>query len=171
MRPPKITSIWLAITFCLCLAGSEWGAVHAQVKPTIVFEKIVYQKPLDVMLGGGGIYFPRAPFSGIAALKLVEPIPTKKLAFTRPWMEIKVYDQEGQQIEAIRGYAYVYFILDKAERTAWDADTLGIYQYNPDKKVWEECDTRLLYDHSTPYGRLSVLAKGHYGLYGLAIQQ
>ena len=171
MRPPKIRTVWFAIVFCLCLAAGGWGAVHAQVNNTIVFEKMVYLKPLDILVGQAGIYFPRAPFSGIAALKLVEPKPAKKLAFTQPWMEIKIYDLEGKQIQSVPGYAYVYFILDKAERAAWDEGILGIYQYNPDKKAWEECETRLLYNQSTPYGRLSFLAKGHLGLYGLATQE
>lgn len=171
MKMPKNTTVWFAIALCLCLAASEWGAVHAQAKTMIVFEKMVYQKPLDVLVGQGGIYFPRAPFSGIAALRLVEPTSTKKLTFTQPWIEVKIYDQDGQQIQSVRGYAYVYFILEKAERAAWDEGTLGIYQYNPDKKMWEECDARLIYDRSTPYGRLSILAKEHYGLYGLATQE
>jgi hypothetical protein len=171
MKPTKMILILVAFALCFAVVTTNWSPVNAQTKITTITKNLTYQKPLDISIGRGGVYFPNSLFTGTAELNRIDPVNTKKLAFTQRWMDIKLFDVSGKPIRTVKGFAYVYFILNVEDRAAWNKEKLGIYQYNEAKKIWEECDSRLILDKSAPYGRLSFLITDGYGLYGLAVKK
>jgi hypothetical protein len=172
MKNHKLILIIVAFALCFALATNSWESVNAKNKITTITKNLVYQKPLDISLGRGGVYFPSSFYTGTAELKRIEPVHTKKLTFTQRWIDIKLYNTSGKSITTPRGFAYVYFVLNVEDRDAWNKDKLGIYQYNEAKKIWEETSARLITtDTNAPYGRLSLLIADRYGLYGLAIKR
>lgn len=171
MKQKRITLVLLAFALMFTLVFSTFESVNAQTKSTTISKKLEYQKPLDISIGKGGVYFPSSGYTGKVVLTRTIPVDTKKLTFTQRWIDIRLYDTNGKEIKAVKGYTYVYFNLNVEDRAAWRNEKLSIYHYNEAKKVWEECATRLLDTKSAPYGRVSFMVTDQYGLYGLAIKK
>ena len=158
----------LLLTFALILGYSE--PVKAAQKVTIA-KPLVYQKPLDIFLGKGGVYFPSSSYTGKAVLTRVEPINTKNLTFTHRWLDIQLLDVKGKEIKSVSGYIYVYFNLNSDDYLAWKKENLSIYYYDPATAKWLECPTSYVASKSSAYGRVSCLITKDFGRYGIAIKR
>jgi hypothetical protein len=156
------------LMFALVLGYSE--PVKAAQKVTVT-KPLVYQKPLDIFVGQGGVYFPSSSYTGKAVLTRAEPINTKNLTFTHRWLDIQLLDVNGKEIKSVYGYIYVYFNLNSDDYAAWKKDKLGIYYYDPAISKWVECPTSYVASKSSPYGRVSCMITQDFGRYGIAINR
>jgi len=158
----------LLLMFALVLGYSE--PVKAAQKVTIT-KPLEYQKPLDIFVGHGGVYFPSSNYTGKAVLTRVEPINTKNLTFTHRWLDIQLFDVKGKEIKSVYGYIYVYFNLNTEDYAAWKKEKLGIYYNDPATSKWVECPTYYVASRSSPYGRASCMITKDFGRYGIAIKR
>jgi hypothetical protein len=158
-----------ALFFALMFSASE--KVSAAEKTNSISKSLVYQKSLDISLGKGGVYFPSSAYTGTVVLTRIEPIPTKDLTFTQRWIDIHLFESTNKEFKIVFGYVYVYFNLNVEDRAAWEKGKLSIFHYRQDKKIWEECETRLIADASAPYGRVRFLITEEYGQYGLGLKR
>ena len=166
MKQKKIVSLILLLGMVFTLTIFSWEKVVASEKTTSITKTLVYQKPLDISLGKGGVYFPSSNYTGSAVLTRLEPVDTKQIRFSQRWIDIHLYDKSGKEFKNVYGYVYVYFNLNVEDRAAWNKGNLSIYHYNEVKKIWEESETQLLTNKNVPYGRVKVLVQ-EFGLFGL----
>ena len=168
MEQKKFVSLILILGFVFSLTIISWDKVRASENTESISKTLVYQKPLDISLGKGGVYFPSSNYTGTAVLSRIEPIDTKQITFSQRWADIHLYDKSGKEFKNVYGYVYVYFNLNVEDRAAWNKGKLSIYHYNEVKKTWDETETQLLTYKNVPHGRVKVLLQ-EFGLYGLGI--
>ncbi len=154
------------VVFSLTFLSRE--KANASEKIASITKTLVYQKPLDISLGKGGVYFPSSNYSGSAVLSRPDSVKTKQITFSQRWIDIHLYDSNGKEFKNVYGHVYVYFNLNVEDRAAWNKEKLSIYHYNESKKIWEKSETHLLDNKNVPYGRVKVLVN-EFGLYGLGI--
>lgn len=171
MKQNKTILFLLAFALVITLTFTSWESVKAEAKSHTITKDLVAEKSLYIPYGRGGVFFNKSAYSGTVILTRTMPSDTKKLTFTQPWLDIKLYDTKDKAITTVKGYTYVYFNLNEDERTAWDNGMLRIYQYNIDKKIWQECKTFFIGGYGDSYGRVIYLISGTYGKYGLAIKK
>lgn len=164
-------TILILVGFILVFALALGYGDTVKAGTNSITKPLVYQKPLDISLGKGGVYFPSSSYTGKAVLTRIEPVDTRKLTFTQRWLDIRLFDSKGKEFKTVYGYVYVYFNLNADDRAAWNKGKLGIYHYDQAKKVWVECETQLLAGKNAPYGRVRHLITKEFGLYGLAIKR
>jgi hypothetical protein len=167
----KLIFIIVGVAMVLILAMGYGEPAKAALKDKSITKSLVYQKPLDISLGRGGVYFSSSSYTGSVVLTRIKAENTRKLTFTQRWSDIHLFDSKGKEFDKVYGYVYVYFKLNHQERAAWDKGELSIYHFNQTKKVWEECETQLLASKNAPYGLARFLITNEFGLYGLAIQE
>lgn len=167
-RTILITTL-LVLAFALIFPSQE--SVKAADKNDSITKLMTYQKPLDISLGNGGVFFPSSTYTGQAVLNRIIPIHTKQLTFSQRWVDIHLYDSTGKEFKKVYGYVYVYFNLNVDDWAAWKKGNLGIYHYNETKKIWEECETYFIENSNTPHGRVRFMVTQEFGLYGLAIKR
>ena len=170
MKHRKMVFFLLGLTLVFILAIGQWSLVEAAQKNHSVTKSLEYQKPVDVSLGRGGVYFSSSSYTGSVVLTRIKAEPHKKLTFTQRWSDIHLFDTKGKEFNKVYGIIYVYFKLNHQERAAWEKGDLSIYHYNQTKKIWEECETQLLASKNAPYGLARTVIIDGFGLYGLAIQ-
>ena len=158
----------LLLMFAFVLGYSQ--SVKAAQKDTIT-KPLEYQKPLDIFLGKGGVYFPSSNYTGKAVVSRTEPANTKNLTFTHRWLDIQLFDNKGKERKSVYGYIYVYFNLNTDDYGAWKKEKLGIYHYDRATSKWVECPTYYVASKSSPYGRVSCLITKDFGRYGIAIKR
>lgn len=168
MKQKNFVSLIILLSMVFTLTLFSWEKVRASEKTTTITKTLVYQKPLDISLGKGGVYFPSSNYTGSAVLTRLEPVDTKQIRFSQRWIDIHLYDKGGKEFKTVYGYVYVYFNLNVEDRAAWNKEKLSVYHYNVAKKIWEESETQLLANKNVPYGRVKVLVQ-EFGLYGLGI--
>lgn len=171
MKGQKAILLMVGFILMFALALSFAQPVKAAQKDDSITKPLTYQKPLDISLGKGGVYFPSSNYTGRAVLTRLEPKNTKKLTFTHRWLDIRLFDPNGKEIKTVYGFVYVYFNLNADDLAAWNKGKLGIYYYNITKDTWDECATRLIASKNSPYGRVSCLILDEFGRYGIAIKQ
>lgn len=171
MKQNKTFLFLLAFVLIISLTFTNWESVKAQGKTHTITKDLVAGKSLYVPFGRGGVIFNKPAYSGTVILTRTMPSNTKKLTFTQPWLDIKLYDTKDKPITTVKGYTYVFFNLNESERNAWDNGNLKIYQYNVDRKIWQECKTYLIAGYGDSYGRVIFLVSSTYGTYGLAMKK
>ena len=157
----------LLLMFAFVLGTSQ--PVKAAQKETIT-KSLEYQKPLDIFMGRGGVYFPSSAYTGKAVISRTEPVNTKNLTFTHRWLDIQLYDVKGKEIKSVSGYIYVYFNLNADDYVAWKKEKLSIYYYDPTTSNWVEYPTYYFASKSSPYGRVSTMIGKDFGRFGIAIK-
>jgi hypothetical protein len=158
----------LLLMFVFVLGYSQ--SVQAAQKDAIT-KSLVYQKPLDIFLGKGGVYFPSSTYTGKAVVTRTEAVNTKGLSFTHRWLDIQLFDVKGKEIKSITGYIYVYFNLNTDDYQAWKKEKLSIYYYDPATSKWTECPTLYVANSNSSYGRVSTLIAKDFGRFGIAIER
>lgn len=171
MRRTKKQLVVFGLILIFALTSGYWQTAKAHRESDSITRSLIREKPLDISIGKGGVYFPSSSYSGYVILTRVKPENTKELRFTQRWTDIHVFESSGKEINSVYGYVYIYFNLNSEDYVAWNKGKLSIYHYNESKKAWEACETQLLASKNAPYGRVRFLITDEFGRYGLAIKR
>ena len=101
MEQKKFVRLILILGFVFSLTIISWDKVRASENTESISKTLVYQKPLDISLGKGGVYFPSSNYTGTAVLSRVEPIDTKQITFSQLWVDIHLYDKSGKEFKNV----------------------------------------------------------------------
>jgi len=100
MKHQKSTIIVLGLLLMFAFVLGYSQTVWAAQKDTIT-KSLEYQKPLDIFLGKGGVYFPSSTYTGKAVVTRTEAENTKGLSFTHRWLDIHLFDVTCQDLTPI----------------------------------------------------------------------
>lgn len=169
MKGNKILLISMALVLALSTLAGSFGAAFASTPTNVREFKVTSGKPVDVFFGRNGVSSPSSVFSGNLVLTReafdLAHNPKQGLAFLH-WMDVRLYDLNDKEIKQSRGFMYLYFNLNSAERKAYDNGDLKIYFWDSTKDEWSEALTILVHDDSSTYGRIATVIN-QFGLYGL----
>lgn len=169
MKTKKYFLLLVALSVILSMTLLNWETVNAKTRAIIIKRSLVAGQTLILRSGRGGVYFYKPAYTGTAVITRTEPVDTRQLAFTKPWVTIELFDTKGSPIITVKGLTYVFYDLDKEERGAWDDGRLKVYQFNSDKQVWQKCETQYLAELlGNPHGRVMCQVARTYMTYGLA---
>ena len=170
MKGKKVIFLVLMLVITIAVLGSSWIPVAAAKTNETVVKPLVFEKPADIYLRKGGVYFSSSNYTGEARLTRFQAVGVylkKNLEFVQPLTEIRANSSSGVEFKTLWGIVYVYYNLTSEQRAAWTKGDLSIYQYDPIKKTWSSCPSLLVQDESTKFGRLACVIPA-FGVYGLA---
>lgn len=172
MKTNKTLLLSIAFLIVSLMLFSTWETVTAQTQTLTATKTMEEEKSVYMPFGRGGIYIPKAVNNGYVQLTRTWGADTKKIAFTQPWLQVKLFNQNNKEITTVKSSAYLFFSLNEEERAAWDKGLLSIYQYNVEKKTWDICKTYFIGGiSSTSYGRVIFQISNTYGIYALGIKK
>lgn len=135
-------------------------------------QRVFFQEEVDLFAGNAGVFMPNSAFSAnLSVERLRSTNVPGQLRFHQNWLNVQMFDLQGNAFERVFGLVYVYFNLDNRTRQLWDAGDLQIYRHDESQRGWAPCGVTVLIEtKNQPHGRLSCVAS-NWGLYGLAEAQ
>lgn len=134
-------------------------------------QEISFGENTDVSLGKAGLVFSGSQYDGTVKLTKVNKdnkLPgTNTPEFTQHLLNTRLYNSDGQKVNALVGPVYVYFKVKGYESRLWDQDELTIYYYNGATNKWVVCPTSFLFKTGT--SRVSCRIKSM-GLFGVGLK-
>jgi hypothetical protein len=132
--------------------------------------QLVFQQRADIFSGRAGAFFPSSNYTGFATLQRLDPtgdLRDRNLEFAQRLLELRLFDQQGNEFERAFGLNYVYFNLNRMDRIDWQTGDLSIYRLEPDSETWVKCPSHLVESKNPPHGRLACVVPD-FGVFGLA---
>jgi hypothetical protein len=137
----------------------------------VVVQRVRFERAEDVFIGNMGMFMPKSNYTAWLQLTRYEKnnsVAQQGLSFVRDLIDVRMLDEDEDEIERVFGLNYLYFNLNRQTRNLYDDGDLDIYFYNPEERQWEPCEFQyLIKTKNGPYGRLSCVITD-FGLYGLA---
>ena len=131
MKHRKMVFFLLGLTLVFILAIGQWSLAEAAQKNHSVTKSLEYQKPVDVSLGRGGVYFSSSSYTGSVVLTRIKAEPHKKLTFTRRWSDIHLFDTKGKLQEHFVAVSPPgEYIVAQAEYTQYKCDGSETNKYD-----------------------------------------
>ena len=177
VRLQGTTTTWFAFnTFTNATVGVR-PAPDARDKTSVpvqkdadAIEQVAFQQRADIFAGRAGAFFPSSNYTGFAALQRLDPtgdLRDRNLEFAQRLLELRLFNQQGNEFERAFGLNYVYFNLSRMDRIDWQTGDLSIYRFDRDLARWVNCPSHLVETKNPPHGRLACVVPG-FGLFGLA---
>ena len=172
MKTKKYLLTILALSFIFVLTFMNWETGAAQVKSLSIKRTLVAGQSATFYSGRGGVFFYKPAYSGSMVFTRTESVNTSGLLFNRPWYTIELFDSKGKTIKEAKGLTYVFYNLNKQERTDWENGNLKIYQFDAEKQIWQKCPTQY-FERSvdSPFGRVMCQISRTYMTYGLVYKK
>ena len=160
----------------LVAAALTWGSVIA-ADPTDREELVVdYGDSFDLSIGRSGVSQSSSSYRGTIVIEKYEHPPNYGLAWhvwTQRQMDVRIYDENGDLYNGIKGILQVYFDIDPTQRKIWQryGSNMSIWHYDIREGRWVKCPTAIVFDlQHYPDGRL-VCPISTFGLYGVSWTQ